>query len=470
MKNIVTIILSIITPLVAFGQYPMTNASSYKLKFGDRLPNLNFKHTIDYKGRILSQLNGANSFSDLRGKLVILDFWTTTCSTCIENFPHMEELQREFGDKIQVILVNTFESEQKVSEWINKRNAKTPGKFIIPPNLPILISKEIGEYFPIINEIGYHVWLGRDGKYILRGISENSHSKKVNEYLSGKNIEFLPDGKRTSMASRPFFDSVRPGPELASMVAPFTIEYYAYGNQFTGIIDSVAQTIRATFVNTRLLELLRYANSYKIDAQSNILNRRSDYIINIKDTTLVTNDPRILGHSATDESYRKSSYTYEVVAPIGYKDSIIRDKMISDLNFYTNEKLGLSTNVVPTKLTCYKLVLDEDQVKKVKSDRKSTLRYDSSGVNNEKFTIFDGYTFDEVFFEYFNMGKTKYKDIILGETSYRGRLRIALPAPQSQDADIHRLSNILKKQGFNFNKGEEFINTLVIEYKKSYRR
>jgi thiol-disulfide isomerase/thioredoxin len=42
-----------------------------------------------------------------RGKVVIVDFWSTTCIPCIKNFPHMLEMQQKYGkDGLAVISVS----------------------------------------------------------------------------------------------------------------------------------------------------------------------------------------------------------------------------------------------------------------------------------------------------------------------------------------------------------------------------
>jgi peroxiredoxin len=42
--------------------------------------------------------------SDAAGKIVIIDFWATWCPPCQETVPHLNELQKEFGDKgLQVV-------------------------------------------------------------------------------------------------------------------------------------------------------------------------------------------------------------------------------------------------------------------------------------------------------------------------------------------------------------------------------
>ena len=54
------------------------------LKIGDKVPDIEFKNIINYKSKTAR-------LSDFKGKLVILDFWGTWCTSCIAAFPKMEE-------------------------------------------------------------------------------------------------------------------------------------------------------------------------------------------------------------------------------------------------------------------------------------------------------------------------------------------------------------------------------------------
>ena len=48
---------------------------------------------------------GTVSLSDYFGKLVAVDFWFSTCSTCVSTLPHLEELAERFPDDLVVIVV-----------------------------------------------------------------------------------------------------------------------------------------------------------------------------------------------------------------------------------------------------------------------------------------------------------------------------------------------------------------------------
>ena len=55
-----------------------------------------------------------------RGKVVVIDIWTTTCLTCVEEFPKFVELQQKYGkDKLACISVNCDYDgiEPKPPQW-----------------------------------------------------------------------------------------------------------------------------------------------------------------------------------------------------------------------------------------------------------------------------------------------------------------------------------------------------------------
>ena len=69
------------------------------------------------------------SLSDLKGKVVILNFWATWCPPCKEEMPSMEQLYRKFKDQGLVILAVNVEEDghQAVKSFLQR----TPYSFPI---------------------------------------------------------------------------------------------------------------------------------------------------------------------------------------------------------------------------------------------------------------------------------------------------------------------------------------------------
>ncbi len=67
----------------------------------------------------LPTLNGGTvELSQLRGKWVLLTFWTTWCSGCQILMPYLQAAFEEKGEEIEFIGINIGESEEKVRKHI----------------------------------------------------------------------------------------------------------------------------------------------------------------------------------------------------------------------------------------------------------------------------------------------------------------------------------------------------------------
>jgi thiol-disulfide isomerase/thioredoxin len=66
---------------------------------------------------------------DVTGKVVILDFWATYCKPCIEEIPHLMELQAKYGaDNLRIVglHVGGEEDRPKVPEFVERLKITYP--------------------------------------------------------------------------------------------------------------------------------------------------------------------------------------------------------------------------------------------------------------------------------------------------------------------------------------------------------
>lgn len=80
------------------------------------------------------------SLEDLRGKIVILDFWTYGCINCIHVLEDFDRLQEKYGDKIAIIGVHT-------PKFDNEKNLETLRRIVV----------RYGISHPVVNDVDFRL-------------------------------------------------------------------------------------------------------------------------------------------------------------------------------------------------------------------------------------------------------------------------------------------------------------------------
>ncbi len=108
--------------------YEHVKASSDSPKFRSTLAQLEEEDRKRQNANFtLPDLSGKTwSLRDLRGKVVIVNFWATWCPPCRKEMPDMEALYQRFGPRGLVILAISDEDRAKVAPFIAERKYSYP--------------------------------------------------------------------------------------------------------------------------------------------------------------------------------------------------------------------------------------------------------------------------------------------------------------------------------------------------------
>ena len=60
------------------------------------------------------------SLRDLRGKVVVLNFWATWCPPCVEETPSLVAMQKQMKDKVTVFSVSLDDSDSAYQQFIRE--------------------------------------------------------------------------------------------------------------------------------------------------------------------------------------------------------------------------------------------------------------------------------------------------------------------------------------------------------------
>lgn len=128
------------------------------LQIGQEVPDITLKNLHNYKDASGTSATTAK-LSDFKGKLLILDFWATWCSPCLTMIPKMEDLQMQFGKKIQFLPI-TYQTAIEVNTFLAHHH---DGKYA--QLMGLTDEKVLHKLFPHIY-LPHYVWIDGSGKVI----------------------------------------------------------------------------------------------------------------------------------------------------------------------------------------------------------------------------------------------------------------------------------------------------------------
>jgi len=308
------------------------------LGVGDKCPDLVIPSIIQHP-------TGSARLSDFKGKLVILDFWSTWCGPCVAALPRMDSLQQMFGDRIVILPVTSQKKEMITAFWEKNRYTQAI-------SLPSVVDDSVlSACFPH-DGVPHEVWIDGDG--IVRGITTDQYvnAANIHRLLNGEAVNWPVNSTNYDFRyDAPLLMPADNGPATPGKVYYSAItEYLPSGlkpmSEFS--IDSANRHVRYYAINQPIMGL--YKQTLK---HTDLYGHHNRFIVATKDSSRFFYDPAKYYY---EEWMARNAYTYEAFLPPHTSE----EKALSDMRADLNRYLGLHGRFTKMQMHCLRLVKKKD--------------------------------------------------------------------------------------------------------------
>ena len=415
-----------------------TTSFAQRLEIGDQLPDIELGNVINHGSATLNP-------AALKKKLIILDFWATTCYACIDEFPRLDSLQKKYGDQIQIIAINP-ESKDSIFRYFKRfKNFQIPA-------IPFITGDTIlSKRFPH-HGVPYHVWVDSTKKINFTTFGWNANAKALEQYLQGRKLEltrirhtdssYIETPFKSTIADNAVFYSLLsrsvPGVSVSNGIEISGPNNYPY-----------RITLNSAPIITLFMEAYSEGGRYNFEAGNTILfkNIRPEDLMIPADVALL------------DEWKKNSSYNYDLRIPPDGDINIYRC-MQEDLNRY----FDIKATVVKNKVDCWVIVRTSNK-DKLRSKGKVS-KYIHQGVHRDSLFYYHNLPMKE-FVDHLQ-ALTAYRKIpfpIVDETAYKGNADIGLSQYIDKKMTLEALRKDLKKYDLDIIQKKVAVPTLVLRRK-----
>lgn len=319
-------------------QRPKYDSNIKSLIVGDKIPDLVISKIINDTKRVAK-------VSDFKNQLLILDFWETSCGSCIEALPKLDSLQKQFGNKIKILGV-TWQSEAVVKHFF-ETNRFLKG---LKPAC-VVEDKLLGSHFKH-KIISHLVWIFK-GKVISTTSSEYVTKENIETILNGKNptwpvkrdeLTFDPDKPIFSLREADQYNQKNSFLSYSGITGQREgVDYKGYKGGIGYHADSLNHIYRTYFYNRSVVQL--YHLLWFTLVPKNFIPIPGRLVLEVKDPSKYVYDPNT---GYYDQWKREHEVCYEMVISKTLPENERLKNIVNDLNL----KLGLNGRWEKRKTKC----------------------------------------------------------------------------------------------------------------------
>lgn len=386
-------------------------------------------------------------------KLVILDFWSTGCTSCMEAFPHMEELQERFPEQLQVVLMNPWEDEAKVKERMSKMNVgrlkNEMRPYAMSSVLPAITGDTVFKQLFPARSVPHHVWIDGNRTVLFITHGYNATPEHVLAFLNGEKLHL---SVKNDLFGAELLDKGYVQPTLAgcdisyySVFAPF----FSAGASMSQRRDTAKGFFRKTWYNEDVISFMRTAF---VDYR-----KRPRILLEMKDKEKFRVPDYHKEANRLDYWNKQFRFTYDLLGPI--KDETNwQQRMQFDVNSFFGSLFGIKADMEARRFNCLILVKTKDLLKTTGGEGLWKLKDSLWRIQN--------YPFSEVV----NLLYSKLENLnisrpFIDETGIDPKLKVDMQLTGDLK-DVDNLRKQLQLYGLDLISGDREVDVLVIRDKK----
>lgn len=163
-----------------------STANKKTLTVGDTIPYIILTDVINFP---VSEI----PLSPVNNQYTLLDFWASWCGSCLKVIPRLDSLQKQFGSKLRIIMVNPSLAADD-SAKLEKALLRVAGTKRQQFNIPVAVADTTVSSLFSFHSLPHYVWVNRQG--VIVAITNSAQ-------ITPANIKAFTKGRKLNLPLKP---------------------------------------------------------------------------------------------------------------------------------------------------------------------------------------------------------------------------------------------------------------------------